>query len=237
MPPMQADEKSPAIQSSRRLRVSDEIAYIVPMAVFLVITFLISDWTQLLPAGYAIKTILAASLMFYFRHHYTKIRWTHLGLGFLVGVIGVVQWVGMEKGLLKYWPNYPRLGHDIFDPTKEITSHTALIFFMIFRLAGPALVVPFMEEYFWRDFIWRTFLAPNNFKMAEVGEWDAKVFWLVALLFASEHVQWITAIVWAIMIGLLLVRTKSLGACIVAHGVTNLLLGLYVLHTHDWWFW
>ena len=39
------------------------------------------------------------------------------------------------------------------------------------------------------------------------------------------------------MIGALLVYTKSLGACIIAHAVTNLLLALYVLKTHDWAFW
>jgi membrane protease YdiL (CAAX protease family) len=50
-------------------------------------------------------------------------------------------------------------------------------------------------------------------------------------------VQIVTALVWGLMIGWLLVRTKSLGACIVMHGVTNFLLGAYVLYTHDWYFW
>ena len=36
---------------------------------------------------------------------------------------------------------------------------------------------------------------------------------------------------------LLLARTKSLWACIVAHAVTNLLLGLYVIHFHQWQYW
>jgi hypothetical protein len=51
------------------------------------------------------------------------------------------------------------------------------------------------------------------------------------------HVQWLTAIVWGLMVALLLVRTRSLGACIIAHAVTNLLLGAYVLWTGDWSFW
>jgi uncharacterized protein len=34
-----------------------------------------------------------------------------------------------------------------------------------------------------------------------------------------------------------LVYSKSLGACIIAHAVTNLLLALYVLHTKQWFFW
>ena len=35
----------------------------------------------------------------------------------------------------------------------------------------------------------------------------------------------------------LLIRTRSLGACIVAHAVTNLLLGIYVLVYRDWGLW
>jgi membrane protease YdiL (CAAX protease family) len=60
---------------------------------------------------------------------------------------------------------------------------------------------------------------------------------LVPLFFATVHVQWLTAIVWGIMISLLLLKTKSLGACIIMHGVTNFLLGAYVLYTREWFFW
>jgi hypothetical protein len=39
------------------------------------------------------------------------------------------------------------------------------------------------------------------------------------------------------MIGALLAWTRSLGACIIAHAVTNLLLAIYVLKFHAWSFW
>jgi hypothetical protein len=39
------------------------------------------------------------------------------------------------------------------------------------------------------------------------------------------------------LIGLLLIRTKSLGACIIAHAVSNFLLGAYVLYAREWFFW
>ncbi|MGB7160362.1 MAG: CPBP family glutamic-type intramembrane protease [Tepidisphaeraceae bacterium] len=48
---------------------------------------------------------------------------------------------------------------------------------------------------------------------------------------------WLTSIVWALMIGALLMYTRSLGACIIAHAVTNLLLAVYVLVYRDWAFW
>ena len=119
-----------------------------------------------------------------------------------------------------------------------LESFTVPIYLLTLVLLGAVLVVPFMEELFWRDFCWRSIIAPNDFKLAAVGEWDWKAFLGVSLAFALVHGNWwLTSIVWAMMVGWLLVKTKSLGACIIAHGVTNLLLAAYVLRTHDWAFW
>jgi hypothetical protein len=215
----------------------DDVAYILPMAAFLLITFIAGEFPEALPIAYILKTIVTAALLILLWRHFTKITWDYWPLGLLMGVLGAVQWIGMERLLLHVWPNYPRMGGDIFDPTKEIHSANFRIFFYCFRLLGPALVVPVMEELFWRDFLWRTLDAGEDFKSVPLGVWNRRVFWIVAAFFAAEHVQWLTAIVWAIMIGWLLVRTRSLGACIVMHGVTNFLLGIWVLWRHDWWFW
>jgi len=218
-------------------RISADVGYFLPMATFLALTQVGVSWPALYTSSYIVKTILTAALLILMRRHYTKIRWDFAWLGVVVGIIGVVQWVGMEKILLHFFPHYPRLGGEIYNPLRQIASPAFRWTFVAIRLAGAVLVVPFMEELFWRDFLWRSILAPNDFKLARIGEWDWKAFLIVTLLFASVHIQWMTAIVWGVMIAMLLVRTRSLGACIIAHGVTNLLLGLYVLYTGDWYFW
>ncbi|MGD0770151.1 MAG: CAAX prenyl protease-related protein [Tepidisphaeraceae bacterium] len=218
--------------------ISDDVAYVLPMLVFLLFTFAAGHWPAFFPWSYILKTVAAGWLLILFRKHYTKIKWNYAWLGAVVGVLGLVQWVGMEKLLLHVWPNYPRASLESFDPFTKFSSPLMLWTFVTFRLLGPALVVPFMEELFWRDVLWRTIIAPNDFKLAEVGEWDPKAFIVVTIVFASVHMQmWLTALVWGLMIAVLLVRTRSLGACIIAHAVTNLLLGVYVLYTHDWAFW
>jgi uncharacterized protein len=196
-------------------------------------------WSNLFPISYVLKTCLAAAALWFFWNRYTPISWAHWQLGVIVGVIGIVQWVGMEKLLLHYFPNYPRPGGAaLFDPYAHFAGQPGLMWaFTIIRWGGAALVVPVMEELFWRDWLWRTLAAPNDFRLASVGEWDWKIFLIVAGAFATVHVQWITAFGWGLMIGWLLVYTRSLGACIVAHGVTNLLLGAYVQYTRDWYFW
>jgi CAAX prenyl protease-like protein len=221
-----------------RRDVSDEAAYFLPMAVFLAFTWLGDQWAPAYAWTYAIKTLLTAGLIWRFRAHYTRISWRYWWLGAIVGVIGLVQWVGMETLLLSHWPNYPRMSHEVFVPFQFFPNHWQAWLFIAVRWAGASLVVPVMEELFWRDFLWRTLLAPNDFKLAAIGEWNVAVFLGVAVAFgAGVHIEWMTAIVWGLMIGLLLVWTKSLGACIVMHAVTNFLLGAYVLHTGDWKFW
>ena len=207
------------------------------MAAFLLLTWMGGHWPALFPASYIAKTLAAAALLFYFRHQYTRIRWNYWWLGVVVGIVGVVQWVGMEKLILHGWPNYPRPSVEVYNPYEHFTSAAGMWSFIIIRWLGASMVVPVMEELFWRDYLWRTILAPNDFKLAAIGEWDWKPFVFVSVLFATVHVQWATAIVWGFMIAALLAYTRSLGACIIAHGVTNLLLGGYVLFTRNWYFW
>jgi uncharacterized protein len=219
--------------------INDDVAYLLPMAVFLAFTWAGGHWPGFYVTSYVTKTLLTALLLILFRRHYSTIRWDYAWLGALLGVVGIVQWVGMEKGLLHLWPNYPRITTDVLDPTSAFTSRAGLWSFIAIRWAGASLVVPFMEELFWRDFLWRSIAAPADFKLAKIGEWDRGIpILIVTLLFCSVHLnQWVTALVWGGMIGTLLLTTRSLGACIVMHGVTNFLLGAYVLIWHDWWFW
>lgn len=226
----------------------DDWAYLLPMLVFLGFNWVGTqrkDLAWVYPATYAIKTAVVAGLLIYFWPAYTRIRWTYLWLGFLLGVVGIFQWVGVQILLQKVCAglpspfNFPSPSADeLFNPFQKIESPIALYTFLCVRIAGAVLLVPVMEELFWRDYLWRRIVAPNDFRLATVGEWDWKAFVIVALIFAIPHpAWWLTAIIWALMIGGLLAYTKSLGACIVMHATTNALLAAYVLYTGDWSFW
>jgi len=237
------NESTPILhRSSLRDRIPDFWAYIIPMAIFMGFTSMGSQWKSLYPLSYVLKTLVVPVALVVLWPKYTKLRWNHWWLGVIVGVIGLVQWVGMEKLLMSQpWLSWTRMTRNVadeaFNPFEQLSSPPVLWSFILIRWAGASLVVPFMEELFWRDFLWRNIASPNDFKLMPVGEYDRSAFWLVPLFFAMVHVQWLTAIVWGLLIAVLLVRTRSLGACIIAHAVTNFLLGAYVLYTREWFFW
>lgn len=225
--------------------LTDDIAYIAPMALFLSLVWVGSHWNGVSPrwtwiyAGCYVARVAAAALaLSLLWKRYTPIRWNHWWLGIAVGVVGILQWVPMQLWLQQYAFFRPPKPEEVFNPYRDLPSHWLIGAFITIRLVGAVLVVPVMEELFWRDFLWRNILAPNDFKLARVGEWGWTPFLGVSIAFAVVHGNWwLTSIVWGLMIAGLLLYTKSLGACIIAHATTNLLLGIYVLRWKDWAFW
>ena len=224
-------------KGASRPLVRDDAAYVLPMGLFLAFTWVGGTWPSLYPLTYVAKVLIVAAALALLWPHYTKISWRYWWLGAIVGAVGIVQWVGMQLWLQNFEFFAPP--DDPFDPTKTFGEATPMLYgFLAFRIVGAVLVVPVMEELFWRDFLWRQVLAPNDFKLAEVGERSWSALLIVSGVFAFVHGNWwLTSIVWALMIGALLIYTKSLGACMVAHAVTNLLLAAYVLKYRDWAFW
>lgn len=233
--PIEYERRPPEKQGWLR----DDLAYGLPMAAFLAFTWVGGNWKSLYPLTYVAKVIVTTILLAIGWRYYTKISWRYWWLGLIVGVIGIFQWVGMQLWLQDNIAFF-KPPDDVFNPFAPGTfsSPATAWAFVAVRIIGAVLVVPVMEELFWRDFLWRQIVAPNDFKLARIGEFEWPAFLGVAVVFAFVHGNWwLTSIVWALMIGALLVYTKSLGACIIAHATTNLLLAVYVLKWKDWAFW
>jgi len=105
------------------------------------------------------------------------------------------------------------------------------------RIAGTALVVPVVEELFWRGWLMRWAMA-RDWQKVPLGTYREGAFWIVALMFASEHgPYWDVGLAAGAIYNGWLVRTKSLGDCVLAHAVTNLALGIYVVAAGQWQYW
>jgi CAAX prenyl protease-like protein len=108
---------------------------------------------------------------------------------------------------------------------------------LTWRTIRAVLIVPIVEELFWRAWAMRWLINPD-FASVPVGTYGALAFWVTAILFASEHgPYWDVGLVAGIIYNFWIIRTKSVADCILAHAVTNALLSAYVIATAQWQYW
>jgi CAAX prenyl protease-like protein len=104
------------------------------------------------------------------------------------------------------------------------------------RWVGAALVVPLMEELFWRAFLLRWLVDPQFWRVAPARV-SRSGFWITAALFAVEHDLWLAGLLAGAAFNLLYIRSGTLWAPLLAHGVANALLGAWVIVTGQWHYW
>jgi CAAX prenyl protease-like protein len=152
--------------------------------------------------------------------------------GALFGVIGIALWIGLEK------IPYPHIGsRGSFNPFTAIPDISFRILWIATRFIGLAAVVPLIEELFWRGFLVRYIDNMDDYRKVKAGNHSWIATGVVTAAFASIHPEWLAAVAYALLTDQLLRRTKSVGACVVMHAVTNLLLGIYVVVTKSWHLW
>jgi len=249
MPKIDYRKTSPETAALGYFDTRPQLPYMIPLFAFLIVYLPTTfgkfgglDWQKFWfdhhPFFYGLKTLLAAVLLWYFWRYFTQIRWTHLGLGVAIGLLGTVQWIGTEY--FAQWVGLSK-GADykwVYNPDLMLGQMTwAAWAYLIVRVVGPTLVVPIMEEVFFRDFLQRAFIRGGHFQDVPVGTFTWFSLIGVAAVFGINHGHmWLAGFGYGLLMGLLVIRTKSIGACIVAHAVTNLTLYLYVIYTGDWQF-
>ena len=104
------------------------------------------------------------------------------------------------------------------------------------RIVGSTLVVPLLEEVFYRSFLYRYILSPN-WLFTPHSLFDIRPFLGTSLIFGLAHQHWLAGILCGMIYQGVVLRTNRLGDAITAHAITNLLLGLWVVTQKDWHFW
>jgi len=111
------------------------------------------------------------------------------------------------------------------------------VVFIMLRVGASVALVPVLEELFWRGWLMR-WLIDKDFLKVPLGTYARGAFWIVAVLFASEHgPYWEVGLAAGIVYNWWIVHTRNLADCMLAHAVTNGLLSVYVLTTGQWQYW
>lgn len=111
-------------------------------------------------------------------------------------------------------------------------------FVLALRFARAAILVPIVEELFWRAWLPRWIDHKTDFREVPLGRFTTASFLLTAMLFASEHgAMWDVGLAAGLLYNFWMRRTRSLGDLILAHAVTNACLSMYVLTRGRWEYW
>jgi hypothetical protein len=185
------------------------------------------------PAAYLAKAVIVTASLAICRGPLADIRFDPgvIAPSVLIGLVVCAIWIGVDRAI-----PYPHIGtRTAFDPT-PLRASSWWITFLTVRLYGLVVMVPIMEEIFWRSFLLR-YLTNPDFQRLPVGTFSASALGLMVAASALAHPEWLVAVAASLAYAFWLRRTGSLFGAIVAHSTTNLALGSYVLATESWQYW
>jgi CAAX prenyl protease-like protein len=240
----------------KKLESSPLLARAVPFVVFVALTFCQGQFGEAARYWfYVAKTIVGAWLVWTVRPLVGELRWEFSWEAVVAGVTVFGVWVGLD-GLypsvdqmiqryicpllndigLDSWCPDPKGGVP-WNPHEAFGQGSTLAWmFIIVRIFGSTIVVPPLEEVFYRSFFYRYVTRPD-FQSVPLGQFTWVPFLVTAAIFGFAHHEWLAGILCAFAYQGLVCRKKRLGDAITAHAITNLLLGLWVVRRGAWNFW
>lgn len=229
-----------------KLRSSPALARALPFVIFLALTTCQGRFGE----GsrywfYLAKTIVGIWLVWVMRPAVAEMRWAFSWEAVAAGVGVFLIWVGLDG----HYPSVEEIFQKVFhkeksatvelpwNPNNQFGAGSALAWlFIIARIAGSSIIVPPLEEVFYRSFLYR-WIARPDWQSVPLGTFAWKPFLITAAIFGLAHFQWLAGILCACAYQLLVCRKKRLGDAMTAHAITNLLLGLWVVWKGAWNFW
>lgn len=217
------------------LRDRRTLAFVAPFAAFILLLAL----QPLLPTPAWVRFgVSFAVILVFSRGVLAQGRLARPFSSLLLGVAVFVIWVAPDF-LLPGYHDLPLfsnslLGHAV---SSLLAAQKSDPWSLLFRVLVSVVAVPVLEELFWRGWLMR-WLIDRHFWRVPLGAWQPAAFWIVALLFASEHgPYWDVGLLAGILYNAWMLRTRSLWDCILAHAVTNGLLAAWVITRGEWQFW
>jgi membrane protease YdiL (CAAX protease family) len=241
----------------KRWEFSPVVVRVAPFAVFLVLTYCQGQFGE---SGrfwfYFAKTVVGGWLVWEMRSLVSEARWAWSWPALGAGVAVFALWVGLDGlyptideigqrylapalravGLAAWAPKPPQQAA-VWNPYLFFGENSVLAWmFVLVRIGGSALVVPPLEEVFYRSFLYR-YLIKADFVSLPLGSFAAKPMLATAIIFGLTHHQWLAGILCGLCYQGLVCWRNRLGDAMTAHAITNLLLGIWVIGRGAWHFW
>lgn len=212
--------------------------YVTPFAAFMLL-LVIADRVPLPPAfELPTRFVVMAVVCVICWPHDVSLRIRAPLLTVAVGAVVFLIWIAPDLLIPSYRTALP-FSNAIVGHLRSSLPASALLspWVLFWRTARAVLIVPVVEELFWRGWLMR-WIIDRDFSRVPLGAYATGAFWITALLFASEHgPYWDVGLVAGIIYNGWVVRTRSLADCMLAHAITNGLLSWYVIATAQWQYW
>jgi len=216
-----------------KMRASPVYARVAPFVIFILLTVAQSMFGD---AGqywvYIAKSLVGAWLIWEMRGLVPEMRWNFSTEAFAIGVAVLIMWIGID-GL------YPHLSADRKPPNPylQFGEHSPLATLAIVgHILGMTLIVPPLEEVFFRSFLYRYFVR-TDFENMPLNRFHPTSFIVTSVIFGFEHNEWLSGILCGFAFQWLVINKNRLGDAIAAHAITNFLLGLWIVCSRQWHFW
>jgi hypothetical protein len=216
-------------------------ARVLPFAVFMLFLVVRGAW----PADwggdaagtwiYATGAVAVVATLLSFKKHYGELRTSHVPsvvetmLAVVVGLVVFALWITLDAPWMQL--GTPSATFVPVDANGAVQWAPIAV-----RWIGAALVVPVMEELFWRSYLMRWIENPR-FQTVDPRRIGMKAVVLSTVVFMLAHTLWLAAIVAGLAYAWLYRRTGKLWTAVIAHAVTNGVLGVWVVSTRNWQFW
>jgi hypothetical protein len=226
----------PSLKNSES-SVATTMAWVGPFAVFM-LWLLVDKYIPLAnPAKEIVRDLVILASIVGFSRRIIPRSAPHWMASVVLGVAVCAMWIAPDT-LFPGWRNFWLFQNSITGHLKtSIPPQELTPLMIILRTSRAALLVPILEELFWRGWLVR-YLQDNEFTKVPLGQFTPLAFWATAVLFAAEHGPfWEVGLLCGIIYNWWMRRTKSLGDLIIVHGVTNLALSLYVIGTQRLMYW
>jgi uncharacterized protein len=231
---------------NRFLGTSPLAARVAPFVVFLALTSCQGRFGAASAYWfYLAKTLVAVWQIWEMRPFVSEMRWAVSWEAVVVGVGVFVLWIGLDPFYPKLTEIIAKLGLSKFfgthqatwNPHEQFGQNSALAWLMIVtRILGSTLVVPPLEEVFYRSFLYR-YVAKPDFLSVPLNRFLPLPFLVTAAVFGISHSQWLAGILCGMAYQWLVLRRNRLGDAMTAHAITNFLLGVWVAWQGAWQFW
>lgn len=217
-------------QFREKVQASPVYARVAPFFIFLIITaaggMMGGDWKFWL---YAVKVVVGAWMIFEMRAFVKEMRWAFSWEAVVVGILIFAIWVGIDPYVPRNTLFFDDTKDSVWNPFERFGDGSAMAWALIvIRIIGMTLVVPPLEEVFYRSFAYR-YSVRTDFEAMPLNRFHPTSFIVISLVFGLVHFQWLAGIICGMAYQALVLRKNRLGDAMTAHAITNFLLGVYVV--------